>query len=562
MPTRLSSHALRSVMVRHSRHIFQLFGLSILLCLFAARVLFFQNVAFSTPDKIIFLVLAGLAGIFLLLSFTIGTSKSRNFLAKLLQVPENETAVGDQDKLSRSLEMSILLIAYGIIFVLYFYFKRAALNLDVARYFNDTRQYITSAAYQLSDYRFWFGLRSFSLPLFYKIVGYAFYNYQEQNAMNRVSYYQFIFSILCWTGLAASFSLLMKRKYAKVIAFACILLLGASLYVTQWDNSMLSESISTSLMVLFMAILIIAGILWDRRQSVSAWKQILFIILIFIVAILFVFSRDTNGYLLLAFAGGMAIGLFFHSIRRHPLIFSYVAVMAGFLVIFAWLNASMNIGKRYVVPLFFTVVYRYIPDQTSLDYFVAHGMPFDDRYLTLRSLNNRQLMDAENAEKSVTALWDWVDDHGKNVFVGYLLSRPGYTLFAPFEDIQIWMNGTNTLYRKILTPTPFRITLLSDLIYPTWKWTPLLFLFLFVICSWSVWKSRGREMIWWLILILFLSIYPLALVLWHTNPEDLERHAFQIVLQVRLASWMTIALLIDRGLAYLKEHTRLGDFIA
>ena len=40
----------------------------------------------------------------------------------------------------------------------------------------------------------------------------------------------------------------------------------------------------------------------------------------------------------------------------------------------------------------------------------------------------------------------------------------------------------------------------------------------------------------------------MALLIWHSDPGELERHAFQVALQLRLAAWMLIALMLERGL--------------
>jgi hypothetical protein len=347
----------------------------------------------------------------------------------------------------------------------------------------------------------------------------------------------------------------MKRKPMKIIAFAIILFLGAGLNITQWDHSMLAESISTSCLVLWLASLIMAGVSWDKLRHISVWKEVFLLTVILLSAILFAFSRDTNAYLLLAVSGLMLTGLFFSSIRAHPMFRTYLAVMVGFLVIFSVFSLTMN-RSRYVNSLFSVVVYRMIPAQESLNYLIMHGMPYDEKFITLSSLNLKQLTSDAISEESVKHLYAWVGDHGMSVLVSYLLSHPIYTLSAPFKDVQGWINSENNMYRMILVPALSRIRLLSTITYLQSDWSPMIFLVLFIVCLGMIWFGRQKESPWFLVFFLFISVYPMALLIWHSDPGELERHAFQVALQLRLAAWMLIALMLERGLILIQGRKR------
>jgi hypothetical protein len=55
-------------------------------------------------------------------------------------------------------------------------------------------------------------------------------------------------------------------------------------------------------------------------------------------------------------------------------------------------------------------------------------------------------------------------------------------------------------------------------------------------------------------LALFLSAYPLAILVWQSDPTDIERHALQIAVQLRLASWVVIALILEQCIGFLKKR--------
>jgi hypothetical protein len=556
MSSKAPGNKLRLAFTRYAQPILLLSGMSILFFLILDHFLH-NGMTLSRSEKYLYITLSAGAVFLLIAGLWAGTSTGRLWINKLFRNPENDRIELSQGGQNRFLGWLILLTAYAIVFVAYLDIKYSVIHLDAARTFTDTSGYIQSASYALTDIRFWSARRAFTVPLFYKISGYTLSNFSQQDMMERISRYQSLFSVFCWGILAVSFSLVMKRSISKIIAFAIIIFLGACLSVTQWDRSMLAESISTSCMVLLIGFLIIAGLLWNRHSPLAGWKVAILSVLILLSGILFAFSRDANTFWLLAFSGLMFIGIFFPSTRMHPLFRAYMIIMVGFIVIFSLQNLTVN-RSRYVNSLFGVVVYRVIPQQNILRFFIAHGMPYKESFNSLTSLNLKQLTVDAMSEKSVQQLYVWVGDHGMSVLARYLLSHPTYTLSAPFMDIQGWVNSENNAYRKILVPASSRIYLLSKIMYLQWDWSPVVFLLLFFVCVGMVWFGRQRESLWLFVLSLFISAYPLALLIWHSDPGELQRHAFQVALQLRLASWMLIVILFDRVLVHFQDRKKAG----
>jgi hypothetical protein len=507
----------------------------------------------SQPEKITFIVFC-ISAFFLIVSgLWDRITKGRLLVTRLsggvhLEIDDKSAAGPD-----RYLRWLVLLTAYAVIFAAYLDIKSSIIHLDAARNFTDTSGYVETGSYALSDIRFWTGRRAFTVPLFYKLSGFTRSNYDQQDAMERVSRYQSLFSIFSWAILALSFSLRMKPYLAKIAAFGTMLLLGASLYVTQWERSMLAESISLSCMILLLGLLIMAGLLWDRKKPVSILLSALLSLIILLSAILFAFSRDTNPYWLLAIAGLMLIGLLFPSTRRHLLFRFYLVILVGFLAIFTLSNLTLT-RSRYVNSLLAVVVDRMIPDHQSLDYLIAHGMPYDERYKSLTSLNLKKLFDVATTDQTIRPLYTWISDNGMRVIAIYLLEHPLYTLSAPFMDFQNWGNITNGGYRRIITSTPSRIQFLSEIIYFPFGWSPVVLLALFFICFWIIWHGKQHNSLLLINLFLFISAYPLSLLIWHSDPGELSRHIFQVSFQLRLAAWMTILLIIERGLILIQKR--------
>lgn len=375
--------------------------------------------------------------------------------------------------------------------------------------------------------------------------------------MNDVAYYQTLFSILSWTIFAASFTLAIRDKFVKVIGFATILIFGASIDIAAWDKAMLSESISTSLLVVFLGTLIIAGIMWDKKHAIPAWKQVLLVIGIILAGILYSFSRDTNSYFILFIGGLMIVGIILPAIREHPLFPAYLAVLASFLTIFGVQSISATIGKRFESPLLHIIHNRIMPSKGYLDFFIQHGMPFNEELASMskedfNSLGSHNFIETTPSEVTIAAFLHWIDTSGKTVMMEFYLSHPSYFFAAPLNDFWHIVNGENSEYRKIAAAPSARVTLSTSFFYPRINWFPYLTGVLLIITLLVVWRRINGSAIWYLTLILFLSIYPLALLVWHSDTAEIERHAFQITFQIRLTSWIVIVLLIDRSLNYLK----------
>ena len=113
--------------------------------------------------------------------------------------------------------------------------------------YGDSTGYHAAAQLPLFSVEFWAGLRSFTIPLFWKLLG---------NNEPLTTSAQFVISVVCWLVLAWAIAGLSNVRLVRWVA--CLLVLGLSLTgpVAQWDRALLSESLSYSLMVLLVALAI------------------------------------------------------------------------------------------------------------------------------------------------------------------------------------------------------------------------------------------------------------------------------------------------------------------
>jgi hypothetical protein len=503
----------------------------------------------SIPQKIITALIAGI----ILLS---GIYLNSIFGARVLSIFSGYSMDEIGDIHSRGffpfLETSVLLMGLLLVFCIYQDEKSAVLSLFISRYFNDTPGYVNTASFSMNDIRFWAGERSFTLPIFYKLNGYTMANFQSIYVMDRVAGIQAFISILSWTVLAGLFSMAIKDRFVKVAGFAAILFLGASIDITSWDKAMLSESISTSLLVLFLATILGAGFLWDKKRPISAWIQFFIVSAILMTGIFYSFARDQNAYFILFMGALMVFGIAFVRIRMHPLFFSYLVVMTGFLSVFILQNASANLGRRFEGAIKHIIADRIVPSLGNLDYYIQQGMPYDDTVARMASGDFHH--GAIPYSSAMPQFLKWVSTHGKTVTMKFLLSHPLYTVSAPWQDFWEIVNSNNPAYRKVRASPNFRVALFSAIMYPQSKWIPFVFAILFILTLLTIWKNSHRKAIWYLALALFITTYPMALFVWHADTYEIKRHAYQVAFQLRLASWMVIVLLLEQCIVCLKSH--------
>jgi hypothetical protein len=519
------------------------------LMIFSGEILFHtlrQGASLSTIGKIGYLLFTFIAGIFLLGGIWARTQVGIRSIAKFIKVPESSIFETRQTKIFRILESALIVGSFITIFIFSVDTKIAVYNLDAARSFNDTPRYVSTGSYSLLDGNFWVGKRPFTIPLFYKLIGYTPQNYSDQGEMEQVARIQLIFSIIAWTILAISVTLLMRRMVFKFISFAVITMVGATLYVTQWDRLMLSESLSTSLFVLLLAFLVVSVMLWIKDLPQPPWFQILFVFCLIVIATLYCFTRDINAYFLLSLGGLMVLGSMFNAVFRHRLFAEYVFILMSFLTLFGISNAIVNLNTRYAGPLRNVLVYRFFPDEEKLSYLRQKGLPYNPRFSTYYQLTTKEYGKLLSIDDPEGLLDTWISKYGKKILVVYLLSHLDYALIDPLID-QSLTNGNFGEFRKILSPTPFRLSFLTGFFYPRFPIIPIFFVLFFGISIFLAWKDRPHRIWMIVILALFLTAIPSLLLIWHSDTSDIPRHSLQAALQLRLASWLCSLSLMERG---------------
>jgi len=390
------------------------------------------------------------------------------------------------------------------------------------RELTDTIFYLRTARTPLFDVKFWGGDRTWIFPLLLKIV---------HRSLPVTAALQLGFSILVWGLLAFQVARVLKTAWLKPIAFGAILLISLDRHIAGWDSVMLTESLSISFLVLFIAL----G-LW----LLQGW-HISKVIALCITGLALAFTRDTNAWLILMLACILVLAVILRWTRPRTLLLA-----AFFFITFLLGNADANFGGRWVFPLGNLIGQRVLPDEKALAFFQACGMPDSP---ALRQLSGEFANGQDRAlfeDPQLESFRIWFLQSGKSCYMRWLASDPANSLggtLDQFQNLIAFSNAGQFFSRQYnpLLPVP-----VGQVIYPDRFLTVLWVLSTLAALS-AIWKKWWRDSALWAVFIcLNLLIFPHLFITWHGDAMAPERHALSVGVQFVLSLWILGILAVEQ----------------
>ena len=424
--------------------------------------------------------------------------------------------------------------------------KLSTYNLDADRMLTDTFGYARVAEYGLNEAGFWSGERPFTIPLLYKALKLTSEIRSSPDLVHRVTQLQLGVSIAAWAVLAGSVAWMIEAKWIRATAFGLILAFAATLDISQWDRMLLSESISTSLF----AVLIAGGLtgyqLWGTTRGPPRSKWIIvYLVGMTAVIVLFSFSRDPNAYLLIAGAILLATTTIIRRVWREP--FRWIVLLLSFLMALTFVvqDRTMVLSKRWVGPFLNVFSSRILPVDDFVLFFEERGLPADsitqEMYLG-RSVFLSQLNETQEGRR----LKDWIEPNGRRAYIQFLSSRLIQTLGKPLLRARTMISPDSSEYRLPQRPDPVWAKAINGVFFPRNMEILVLFIIISTVVI-ALGRQRHRaEPLLFTALGLLILAYPLALLVWHGDSIELERHSYQVALQVRLAAWLLFISMLPR----------------
>jgi hypothetical protein len=322
-------------------------------------------------------------------------------------------------------------------------------------------------------------------------------------------------------------------------AFGLVLALSLDRHIAGWDLVLLTESLSLSLLATFLA-----AWLWLLRGW-TWWK----VVVLGLAALLWAFTRDTNGWILLMAAGLILCAVLFFKAHQR-----YLVVAILFVTIFALSNLSADRGQRWVFPFQNVLAQRVLTDPNALAFFEACGMPLTPELLELAGGFANSGERAFYTEPALESYRTWMYANGKACTMRWLLSRPVTSLREPWTDFDelLAFEDINSFYPQSYQPLlPWYA---ERLLYPQesllWLWAGVT-----IAALVAIWKQAWRTNTAWALFIgLSLLVYPHMFIVWHGDVIGTDRHALTVSLQFVLSLWFLGLLMAELFLDVLRTR--------
>lgn len=357
--------------------------------------------------------------------------------------------------------------------------------------------------------------------------------------LRTVAAVQTAISILAWGWLAYAVSRNFRTRIFGILSLITILVFSLDKHIIGWDTVIQTESLSISLLCLLVG-------LWIIPPHVHGWMRLLAIT---IVGFLWVFTRDTNAYLLLAAGLIVLLAVF---LRRLPQ--RYVALSIGFGITFIFSYLSFTIGARWIYPFQNMLAKRVLNNSQSIEFFTSCGMPESPALLNFSNARNTVVNNALNNDPAFSDYRVWRDQNGRRCFTSWLLAAPLQTLLEPISNFNAVIDFPEIdrfFQNKFSAVLPVQ---LSRIIYPETIALAIGLLAVLLQILGLVLNKSESKFIWLFLLTFIILLYPHMFIIFHGDTNDVSRHAITAAVQLFLGFWFTAVFLAEQLFLMLKSN--------
>lgn len=365
-------------------------------------------------------------------------------------------------------------------------------------------------------------LHSFRLPLVPGIYDMLQYNGRA------IVVFQAVVAALCWSALALAATQAVARPWC-YIAFAVVLVVECSDYVSQWAGAILSDSLSLSLFALMLAM----GLRWLAGRGSLVW--------VLVASWLWAFTRNTNGYLLVVVGVVGLVGLAVPAWRSRRALAAYgSSLVVGVLVVVA--SAT---GSLYKAPIEHVMLTRVLTNPQRTAWFVHHGMPISP---TIRAEAGWNSVTGTALEKSpaLAGYRAWIYGPGEQVYLEYAVTHPGWVISGAIGDYgeitpPVLGYYTGTIKRPWY-PAPLADVLLDDRRQTLYVLLGGATVALAAVAIRRREAFRDRQLRWWLAVV---ATGILTMVGdWVGDSYEVGRHYVGATVQISIGACFLIALCV------------------
>ncbi|MEY2402598.1 MAG: hypothetical protein QOD38_149 [Acidimicrobiaceae bacterium] len=249
----------------------------------------------------------------------------------------------------------------------------------------------------------WGGRRPFTVPLLFWLVPSDSLRVVEQAAI----------SVFAWTALALVVAAGLEDRRVRLGSVVALLALGSTTQVTNWDTTILSDSIAISLTVLLVAAWIAV------YRSPSRWS----VAGVLAVTLLWTFTRELHVYVT-ALVALVVVGAV--AVKRASALWWVTAASLLFVATLGFFESRANeeTSKQNLAGV---IGARILPNQDARAWFIDAGMPPMPQLADGRAHPDNELLAIPEFDR-------WANE-GWPVYARYLVTHPTVAIDGPFREL-------------------------------------------------------------------------------------------------------------------------------
>lgn len=328
---------------------------------------------------------------------------------------------------------------------------------------------------------------------------------------------------LAWSALILVACSTIRDQRVRLVAGLLLGLVSLSANLLVWDTAVLSDSLSLSMVLLFVSATMLAA---HRGLSRPAGAAIV------ASAAAAAAMRDTNAIMLGLVGLALCLSLRFRLSR------AWAGVALALVVLLGLSLASAAIGdrSRAVASDELVRVARH-PDQVS--FYADRGLP--NAQLATRLVRADPSLGSFRSDPRMTATNAWMVDHGMATKAAWVREHPGYALVQPFRE----PSAVTAKLHQAYVPHHWHPVLpgpVESMLVPRDERLVASSLALALAMLSLGWR---RSPVRWVVLGMLGSVPLQLLVVWHGEAIEVPRHGLAVDLTLRIGVIMAAAIGTD-----------------
>ena len=355
---------------------------------------------------------------------------------------------------------------------------------------------------------------------------------------------QAMIGAMAWIFLAVEVGALLRHRWVQLGATVAVLLLSLTTSITNWDNTILSESLALSCTAVLAACLLRFARL--GRPLDAGYASV--------AALFWIFTRQNHLVLGLLITGSI-VAVLVVQWRRHRALPRPVGLLAAGFVVVSLLAVTFYRQNTQIVHFNTAMVIgnRLLLEPEAIDWLHDHGMPDLPAGVNVGTSVNPEPLLADPEFR------DWVEDEGVGTYARFLATHPWATVTGPLEDfvsdrpsfadppaVDETMLSTAESYSgaRNVVPEPIEEILFD----PGQTGTLLLLLTVTLLATLDRWRWAGPDPRWTVPLLAIVLQWPALTVVWHASAAELGRLSLISAVALRIGLITQLALLVDAWL--------------